>query len=166
MKKHATRIDRFAVLCINFITLLLFAFLFIALIYAAKPRGMGRADTALTYTLKLNAIREEYTHAIKVGDRVLDAVGKRQIGRVTAVHLSPAFTETYSQNKNALVRTPYPGRVDLTLCIETQAKASGTGYSIAGFVLTGGKLIPFRLPNFVGRGVCCHWEGRPLKDQM
>ena len=162
MKKSSSRTDRIAVACINTTIILIGVLLFCGLLYAAKPRNLWKNDTELTYTVKLTAVRAEYTTDIHVGDRVLDAVGKREIGEVVAFAITPAMTETYSRNENRMRMVEYPGRVDMLLTVRCTAKKAENGYSIAGFPLVGGKTIPLRLPNFVGTGVCIQLEEKPL----
>lgn len=162
MEKKQTRLDRVAVACINTLILLVAALLFCGLLYAAKPRNLWQNDTALTYTVKLTAVRAEYTGDIHVGDTVLDAIGKREIGRVTAFSITPAMTETYSRRENRMRMVEYPGRVTVTLTIAAEARGAEGGYTIAGFPLHRGRKTPLRLPNFVGTGVCTKWEATPL----
>ena len=162
MEKNPSRTDRVAVACINTLMILIGALLFCGLIYAAKPRNLWKNDTTLTYTVKLTAIRAEYTGDIHIGDRVLDAVGKREIGEVVDFSITPAMTETYSRKENRMRMVEYPGRVDVVLTVRCAAREAANGYSIAGFTLTGGKRVSLRLPNFVGTGVCMQFVSNPL----
>ncbi|MBQ8173846.1 MAG: DUF4330 family protein [Clostridia bacterium] len=154
MANKQSRVDRIAVTCINAFFVFLFIALACVLFYAAKPRGILRPDTTLTYTVTFKTIRTEYTADIHEGDTVLDAVGKREIGRVVSYTVAPAMTETYSRRENRLRTVQYPEHVTLTLTVHANANREGVGYSISGFSLIGGKKIPLRLPNFVGTGVC------------
>lgn len=162
MDNKPSRVDRIAVACINTTIILIGALLFCGLIYAAKPRNLWKNDTALTYTIKLTAVRAEYTGDIHTGDRVLDAVGKREIGEVVDFTITPAMTETYSRNEKRMRMVEYPGRVDVVLTVRCAARETAGSYSISGFTLTGGKKIPLRLPNFVGTGVCMQLQSEPL----
>ncbi len=161
MEKRTSRADRIAVACINTAIILIGALLFCGFIYAARPRHFSRDNLALTYTIQFSAVRAEYTGDIHAGDRVLDAVGKREIGEVVGFAISPAMTETYSRNENRLKMVEYPGRVDLLLTVRCTARQTADGYSIGGFSLAGGKKIPLRLPNFVGTGICTMLDPAP-----
>lgn len=154
MANKQSRVDRIAVTCINAFFLILFSALFCLLLWAAKPRSLSSPDTTLSYTLTVRGVRTEYVTDIHEGDTVLDAVGKRTIGQVSAYSVTPALTETYSRKDNCLRLVDHPARVDLTLTVLAKAKREGAAYMIEGFSLIGGKSIPLRLPNFVGTGVC------------
>ncbi len=154
MAKSKTRTDRVAVVIINTLTVLFLLALVCLFFYAARPRHLLGHDTSLSYTVTLNTVRAEYTTDIHVGDRVLDAVGKREIGRVESYKITPAVTETYSRRRNCLRAVEYPDHVTLTLTVRADARREGNEYTLSGFRLFGGKSIPLRLPNFVGTGVC------------
>ena len=154
MAQKRSRMDRVAVLCINACCILLPVLLLSAFIYAARPKEHFHSKTPLRYTISCRTVRQEYVTDIHAGDTVLDAVGKRTIGKVSDFTVTPATTEVYCREENCLRTVVYPDHVTLTLTVEALASREGNGYSISGFYLIGGKQIPLRLPNFVGTGVC------------
>ena len=154
MAHKKTRTDRVAVSCINALFVLLLVLLLCAFLYAARPKERFRSQIPLQYTVCCRTVREEYVSDIHVGDTVLDAVGKRTIGKVADFTVTPAKTEVYCRKENCLRTVNYPDHVTLTLTVDTEAIRERGGYSVSGFYLIGGKSIPLRLPNFVGTGVC------------
>ncbi len=114
----------------------------------------NRPDTALTYTLHLYPIREEYAGNVAVGDSLLDAVGKREIGRVVGLSVSPAMTDSYDREAKKMRRVAYPGYASVTLTVEAQGRATSGGYHIGPFLLYRGEKMHVRLPHLTASGFC------------
>lgn len=152
MQKPPSRTERRLLVILN--TLLIALPLVLLLLLFLALQGRSVTDTSLTYTLRLYPIREEYAGNVQVGDTVLDAVGKREIGRVTAVESAPALTDTYDRTQGTMRRVPYPDYASVTVTIRTRARAVSGGYQIGGFLLYRGEKLHVRLPHLVATGVC------------
>ena len=152
MAKSLTRFDRAAVAVFDsffFLFLLLLCAVFLLL---AMPRASVPTDE-LTYTVRFSRLREAYVTEIKEGDAVLDAVGKRSIGRVVSYTVEPAYGDSYDMAEGRLFRAPYPGYVTLTLVIRASGQVQPTGeISLSGLMLVRGRSLSLRLPNFSGTG--------------
>lgn len=114
----------------------------------------NRPDTTLVYTLRLFPIRAEYATAAAVGDRLLDAVGKREIGEVIGVSVAPALTDVYDREAKRMTRVPYPGYACLTLTVKARGCAGTGGYHIGPFFLFRGEKLHVRLPHLAAGGYC------------
>ena len=126
--------------------------LFLLFLFALSPRE--RADTTLTYTLRLYPIREEYASLVAVGDPLLDAVGKREIGEVLAVTCTPAMTDIYDRNAKEMKRVAYPGYAALTLTVRARGCAEPGGYRLGAYLLFRGEKMHVRLPRLTASGFC------------
>lgn len=152
MAKPLSRTDRAAVAVLDGFFLLVILLLCSALLVFSRPRIPASLDS-LTYTVRFPHLREEYVTEIHEGDAVLDAVGKRSIGRVVSYTVEPALGNSYDKRSGTLRRTPYPGYVTLTLLVRASGTLLPTGEaSLSGLALMRGRQLSLRLPNFAGRG--------------
>lgn len=152
MEKTMSRRERCALTILNILLAVLPFLLLLLFFLALAPRKI--TDTTLTYTLRFYPVREEYATGATVGDSVLDAVGKREIGEVTAVERAPALTESYDADAGRICRVPYPGYTALTLTVRARAKEVEGGYQIGPYLLFRGKKMHVRLPHLVASGFC------------
>ena len=148
------RIDRIAVFCINTLCILIPLSLLVAFLASMRLSSPTAQDTTLIYTVTLPTVREEYTGGLRKDVPVLDAVSKRQIGRVLSYTVTPAVTQSYSRRAGRMRLVNYPGHKTVTLTIRADGKAISGGYSLSGFTLFRGLHLSLRLPNFVGTGIC------------
>ena len=153
MKPYPFRRGRLTVAVFDFLFILTALSLLVLFFAFARPRTAAGADTSLQYTLRFSLVCEEYVTDIHIGDTVIDAVGKRMLGRVTDFSVTPATTEVYDRTSGRMRESVYPHRVTLTLTVETEAKRLEEGWSVAGLTLLRRARLPVRLPNFVGTGI-------------
>lgn len=151
--KERTLGGRLAAALTELFLLILLASLLTAFFTAARPRRSLLERERLALTFHLPHLREEYVTDVHIGDRLLDAVGKRVLGDVCALSLSPAMTETYDREGGAVRRVPYPHRVSLVLTVVCLAVRGEDGLTVSGLSLRRGAHIPLRLPNLVGEGI-------------
>ena len=124
------------------------------LLFLAALRPRSSPDVALTYTLRFYPVREEYAANVRVGDAVLDAVGKRAIGEVIAVERTPAMTESYDRTQGRIRRVPYPHYTSVSVTVRARACPVEGGYQIGPFLLFRGKKMHVRLPQLAASGHC------------
>ena len=149
-----TRIDRIAVFFIDALCILIPLSLLVAFLASMRLSSPAAQDTTLIYTVTLPTVREEYTGGLREDVPVLDAVSKRQIGRVISYTVTPAVTQSYSRRDGVMRLVEYPGHKAVTLTIRADGKSMPGGYLLSGFTLFRGLHLSLRLPNFVGTGVC------------
>lgn len=107
----------------------------------------------IEYTIQLKGVRMEFKDNVKVGDRVVDTVGLDEIGEVTeVVYTASKFVGT--DNSGHSVTSDYPGLYDVTVTVRARATMPSGIYTVNGYGITAGKTIPFRVPDFIGEGVC------------
>ena len=154
MKETKSRTDRAAVAVFDIFTVLILLLLCSAFLVALRPRTAQTSDTEIVYTVRFPRLREEYVAEIHEGDAVLDAVGKRSIGRVVSYTVEPAYGKSYDAASKTVKSAVYPGYVTLTLAVRAFADVSGEGApSVLGLSLLSGSKLALRLPNFAGTGV-------------
>lgn len=107
----------------------------------------------IEYTIALNGVRMEFKDKVKVGDSVIETVELDGIGNVTeVVYTASKFVGTDSSGHS--VTSDYPGLYDVMITIRADAAIQSGVYSVNGYGITAGKTIPFRVPDFIGEGVC------------
>ena len=144
-ERHMSAVLDFFLILVPLVLLILF---FLSLSLRNRP------DTALRYTLRLYPVRTEYAGNVAIGDSLLDAVGKREIGRVVDIEVGPAMTDTYDRESGRMLRVAYPGYASLTLTVEARGREATGGYHIGAFLLYRGEKMHVRLPHLTASGLC------------
>ncbi len=154
MDRSPSRIKRLFLFLTDTLILFSLAALLLLFLAAARPRALDLHPLPISYTLRLSPLPAEYASALAVGDAVLDAVGKRQIGCVTSVKITPATTEVFDRKEKVRRRVPYPGYVVMTVEVSAKATYKGEVLSVSGLPLHRGDSIHLRFPYLTARGVC------------
>ena len=152
MEKELSRAERAMLTILNVLLIVLPLSLLLLFILALAPRKI--TDTTLSYTLRFYPVREEYAGGVTPGDRVLDAVGKREIGEVVAVQRTPAMTDSFDRTEGRVKRVAYPGYESVTVTVRARAKEVEGGYHIGPYLLFRGKKMHVRLPHLTASGFC------------
>ncbi len=154
MDRSSSRTARALILCADILFFLLIGAGLVLFLYAASPRVLRASTRPITYTLRLSPLEEAYASELSVGDTVLDAVGKREIGHISHITVTPATTEVFDRTARTRRRVPYPGYATVTLTISADAVRTDECFSVSGFPLYRGDSIYLRFPHLAARGVC------------
>lgn len=107
----------------------------------------------IEYTVALNGVRVEFKDKVQEGDRIVETAGLDEIGRVTdVVYTASKFVGTDSNGHS--ITNDHPGLYDVMITVRAEASLQSGVYSVNGYGITAGKTIPFRVPDFIGEGVC------------
>ena len=154
MDRSPSRTARLFVVCADLLFFLLIGVGLVLFLFAASPRSLWTRAEPITYTLRLSPLREEYASELCVGDTVLDAVGKRQIGSIREITVLPATTDVFDRVARTRRRVPYPGYVTVTLTVSADGVRTEEAMTVNGFPLYRGDGIYLRFPHLSARGVC------------
>lgn len=111
----------------------------------------------IEYTVALNGVRVEFKDKVQVGDRIVETVGLDGIGSVTdVVYTASKFVGTDSNGHS--ITSNHPVLYDVMITVRAEATLQSGVYSVNGYGITAGKSIPFRVPDFIGEGVCVSVE--------
>ncbi|MBQ8302663.1 MAG: hypothetical protein IJX97_03835 [Clostridia bacterium] len=137
MKKEQNR----AVVQDFFIMLSLVAVASVGVFFIRRLFGYGEEESGrLVYTLKISELDEAFASNISVGDILISADTKEEMGKVVAVAVENAFRESYSESLDAMISSPVPSKKEVTLTVEAGYK-SDTGLTVGGIkLLSGGKI--------------------------
>ncbi len=107
----------------------------------------------IEYTVALNGVRVEFKDKVQEGDRMVETAGLDGIGNVTGVvYTASKFVGTDSNGHS--ITSDHPGLYDVMITVRAEATLQSGVYSVNGYGITAGKTIPFRVPDFIGEGVC------------
>lgn len=111
----------------------------------------------IEYTVALNGVRVEFKDKVQVDDRIVETVGLDGIGSVTdVVYTASKFVGTDSNGHS--ITSNHPVLYDVMITVRAEATLQSGVYSVNGYGITAGKSIPFRVPDFIGEGVCVSVE--------
>ena len=144
--KFVRRINR-----ILLISLLFFSFFSLS---PLQPLAGKESHVSVKTVFKLEKVRKDLAPHIKTGDMVIEAVGKRELGRIAEIYSEPYFTEVYSHNDKKFVLSELEDFSNVFVILYSDGTVDDGSVSINGYALKMGKEIPLRLPDFYGVSRC------------
>ncbi len=130
------------------------------LVIAGAVWFMGRNDTdagvqnRIQYVVEMQNLTEDKFASIQIGDKVLDSVGKTEIGVVTALDKVPYTVNVYNTVSGKLESVEVEGRYSLLLTVEAYADVTQEAINIGSYRVAVGRGINVQSKNFVGTGYC------------
>lgn len=153
-KKHGINFIDIAIIVVA-IAILAAGIYFINHLSAA--RGAGE-NVRISYQLEISDVPEEISTAAVVGDVLIEANSKSEIGTITAVECVP-MTEQITNYETKEMRTAeVPGKFNVILTVEAPALSTAEKLTVDSHRIAIGSGIQFRSKNFSGRGVCVSSE--------
>ncbi|MDR0863208.1 MAG: DUF4330 domain-containing protein [Oscillospiraceae bacterium] len=128
-----------------------FAFLQLTAPSGGTPLSSNKSVT-LRYTLELVSLPEGVAELIHVGDELVDKVEKHEIGKVTAVTVTPYGISSKNTLTGEYIITEMPGRETATLTIEARATDTGSSIEANGFAFRVGGGVSVTGPGWSGIG--------------
>ncbi len=132
----------------------------VALILVGIVWFMGRNDTdtgvqnRIQYVVEMQNLTEDKFSSIQIGDKVLDSVGKSEIGVVSAIDKVPYTVSIYNTVSGKLESVEMEGRYSLLLTIEAYADVTEEAINVGSYRVAVGKGISVQSKNYVGTGYC------------
>lgn len=118
----------------------------------------------IEYTVELKTVHKDYVDKIHLGDGAVETVRDQQIGEIVNIEVAPAYNVATNMETGEMFLEEYPvvniddeethEYYNVKVTIKDTFKKSAEGYSINAFNLVVGRLVYFRVPNFVGEGYC------------
>lgn len=91
--------------------------------------GTTTALQPVTYTVKVNKIRDYVFNNVKEGDTLYDKTSGNAIGTITKIESEPA-TDVVEMNDGTVVRGQVENRINVIFTVEAQAAVSDSGYFV------------------------------------
>ncbi len=132
----------------------------VALVIVGAVWFMGRNDTdtgtqnKIQYVVEMQNLTEDKFSAIQIGDKVLDSVGKSDIGVISAIDKAPYTVNIYNSISGKLESVQMEGRYSLLLTIDAYADVTQEAINVGSYRVAVGKGMSMQSKHFVGTGYC------------
>ena len=114
----------------------------------------GTQTTKITYVVELTGIDDALSDNISVGETMIDAAKKMNIGTIVAVESQPYVYLGKNLTDGTMELTTVDNKSTVYVTVEADATLSGISYSISGYDIYVGEKVYLSLPNFTGTGYC------------
>ena len=154
MEKKATREFR-----VNFvdilITIVIAGVITFGAFMIASAFGVETAektDYTVLYTLQFRGIEPEYANKIAVGDTVVEAAKRFNLGTVTAVMTEPYVKDVYDETTGTMVAATHPDNITMSVTLAADGYYADGSYYINGSRVAVGVGVSIHAKNFAGTG--------------
>lgn len=103
-------------------------------------------NTNINYVLKIDALNQDLTYTINVGDTVYNDDGKA-VGRIKRLE----YTDNYQPSDNGQATTLYK---TVLVTVNADCRFNGTKYYLHNECITAGNYYTFRLSDYVSQALC------------
>lgn len=158
-EKKAFRINIIDVL----ITLVIIAVVSVGVLMLANAFDVNASDdgtVAVEYTVQFKRIRDEFSDNIHVGDAVIDAQKRHNLGTVTKVSNEPYTVELYNHETDMRDIVEYPDFITINMKVSAAAYVSDEMCYLkdSGKEIGIGTALYIHLPDFCGMGYICEMK--------
>ena len=154
MEKKATREFR-----VNFVDILITVVIAGVITFGAfmiaSAFGVETAekpDYTVLYTLQFRGIEPEYANKIAVGDTVVEAAKRFNLGTVTAVMTEPYVKDVYDEATGTMVAATHPDNITMSVTLAADGYYADGSYYINGSRVAVGVGVSIHAKNFAGTG--------------
>lgn len=144
---------------VDVIIILMVVLVFVAGFKFVK-KGVTSSDVlpAVSFTVEIKSVPEEYKTNFEIGDKIRDAVKGDTLGVVTKVESKPSSNLEISSDDGTYKISEYAGREDVYITIKGTPTSYGANVIIAQQEIKVGKMIYIKKPGCVGRGYIVEME--------
>ena len=114
----------------------------------------GAPTTKVTYVVELTGIDDALSDNISVGETLIDAAKKMNIGTIVAVETQPYVYLGKNLTDGTMELTTVDNKSTIYVTVEADATLTGIAYSISGYDIYVGEKVYLSLPDFTGTGYC------------
>ena len=114
----------------------------------------GAPTTKVTYVVELTGIDDALSDNISVGETLIDAAKKMNIGTIVAVETQPYVYLGKNLPDGTMELTTVDNKSTIYVTVEADATLTGISYSISGYDIYVGEKVYLSLPDFIGTGYC------------
>jgi hypothetical protein len=114
----------------------------------------GTPTTKITYVVELTGIDDALSDNISVGETLIDAAKKMNIGTIVAVETRPYVYLGKNLTDGTMELTTVDNKSTIYVTVEADATLTGIAYSISGYDIYVGEKVYLSLPDFTGTGYC------------
>lgn len=108
MKKQQKSKYRFNIVDVLLI-LVVVAIVFVVYYFVAgRSENGSQSENTIRYTIELKTVDKDYLDNITVGDKVIETIRNRTVGKVVDVEIEPSWTHTTNIETGEISKTYYP----------------------------------------------------------
>lgn len=111
-----------------------------------------KTDHTVLYTLQFRGIDPEYADKVAVGDTVVEAAKRFNLGTVTAVSSEPYVKDVFDEATGEMVAAVHPDYITLNVTLTADGYYADGSYYINGSKVAVGVDISIHAKNFAGTG--------------
>ena len=108
----------------------------------------------ITYVVELTGIDDALSDNISIGETLIDAAKKMNIGTIVAVETQPYVYLGKNLTDGTMELTTVDNKSTVYVTVEADATLTGISYSISGYDIYVGEKVYLSLPDFTGTGYC------------
>ena len=152
MSEKKRKINFFDVVIIALVAVLCVAVLVIRSKSAASSTTAAQMQT-LQYTIELNAVPDQMSDAIAIGDSLTEGVKNYNLGNVVDVQVEAATDQTPIASEGRYAEKEIPEMEKIFLTVEAQVTESDSSFAVDGaYVVRAGNTVSVKGPGYA-------WEG-------
>ena len=146
-----------------FLTVILAAIIAVGAIMIGSAFGVDASDKeqmTVKYTIQFKGIEGDFCDNVKVGETVIDAQKRLNLGTVVGVKGSEKYAkDVYDEESGVMVRAEYPDRYTLYITVEAPGYLSEDGkYYVNGVNMAVGNGISIHMKNLCATGYVSYME--------
>lgn len=154
MDKKETRVFRINVVDI-LITIVLAAAITFGAFMISSAFGVdasAKTDFVVQYTLQFKGLESKYADKIAVGDTVVEAAKRFNIGTVSRVDVVPYVKDVFNDETGEMAPAVHPDLVTVNVTLTSGCYRSGDSYYISGMRISVGTGISIHAKNIACTG--------------
>jgi len=146
-----------------FLTMILAVVIAVGAIMIASAFGVDASDkeqTIVKYTIQFKGVDAEFCDNVKVGEVVIDAQKRLNLGTVVGVKGTEKYAkDVYDEETGMMVLAEYPDKYTLYITVEAPGYLSGDGmYYVNGVKMAVGSGLSVHLKDFCSTGYVSYME--------
>ncbi len=108
MKKQQKSKYRFNIIDVLLILVLIAVIGVIYYFVAGRDDKASQGEKIINYTIELKTVDKDYLDSIQIGDKVIETVRNRTIGKVVDVEYGPSWAVTTNTETGEMIKSYYP----------------------------------------------------------
>ena len=155
MKERKLRINFIDVLILLVIAAVIFALLYVFVLSGNKNETtIDNHYATLRFVVQAVGVDEDFADNVQIGDKVEEAVARKQLGKVVGVQAEPFQKITFDYGTETETVSVAEGKVTMNVTIEVTAIETDSEFSVDGASIRVGQLYSLALPNIYLSGYC------------
>lgn len=112
----------------------------------------AKEDLTIEYTIQFRGMMPEFCDNVEVGETVIDAQKRMNMGTVTRVRTEPYTKDVYDEETEMMVNAIHPEYLTLYVTVESPGYLSEQMYYINGIKMAVGNGISIHMKNLCATG--------------